>query len=47
MRNILTQLCASEKLFKLISIYLNEIFTEVWIDKLLSYTFPIQNDLKQ
>jgi len=47
MRNILTQFCAYEKLLKLISIYLNEIFTEVWTDKRLSYIFPIQNDLKQ
>jgi hypothetical protein len=47
MRNILTLLYASEKLLKLISIYLKEIFTEVWTDKLLLYIFPIQKGLKQ
>jgi hypothetical protein len=45
--NILLEFGIPKKLVRLIKMCLNETYSKVRIDKLLSETFPIQNGLKQ
>jgi hypothetical protein len=45
--NIFIEFGAPPKLTKLIEMCLNETYSKVWLSKNLSYTFPIQNGLKQ
>jgi hypothetical protein len=45
--NILLEFCIPKKLVRLIKICLNETYSKVHVRKRLSYTFPIQNGLKQ
>jgi hypothetical protein len=44
---MLLEFCVPKKPVRLIKMCLNEIYSEVRVVKLLSYTFPIQKDLKQ
>jgi hypothetical protein len=45
--NILLEFGIPKKLVRLTKMYLNETYSKVCVDKLLSDTFPSQNGLKQ